>query len=101
MPSSRRRRLSRSNAWRRAACSTGIPRDLVRDGVERQGLLRLEQHEDEIGDALEPVQLGGGRGRGGHLTEPTRGGMSVRDLGLAGSRSTGICIWSGCWSWWR
>ena len=43
----------------------GVPRDLVRDGIERQGLLRLEQDQDEVGDALEPVQLRAGAGWAG------------------------------------
>ncbi len=50
-----------------------VARDLVRDGIEREGLLRLEQHQHEVGDALEPVELGGGRGGrggGGHRHEP-------------------------------
>ena len=45
----------------------GVPRDLVRDGVERQRLRRIEQHEHEVGDALEPVELGGSL----HRSEPT------------------------------
>ena len=36
-----------------------IPRDLVRDGVEGERARRLEQHEHEIGDALEPSNLAG------------------------------------------
>ena len=43
--------------------------DLVRDGVERQGLLRVEQHQHEIGDALQPIELRGGL----HRPEPTAG----------------------------
>ncbi len=44
-----------------------VTRDLVRDGVEREGLLGLEQHQDEVGDALEPIELRGGL----HRAEPT------------------------------
>ena len=44
-----------------------VARDLVRDGVEGEGLLGLEQHQDEVGDALEPIEL---RGRI-HSREPT------------------------------
>ncbi len=36
-----------------------VARDLVRDGVEGQRLLRVQQHEHEVGDAFEPVELGG------------------------------------------
>ena len=45
----------------------GVPRDLVRDGVEREGLWGVEQHEHEIRDAFQPVEL---RGRL-HRPEPT------------------------------
>ncbi len=48
----------------------GVPRDIVRDGVEGQRLLRLEQDEDEVGDALEPIELRGGL----HRPEPTAAG---------------------------
>ncbi len=41
--------------------------DLVRDGVEGEGLFGLEQHQDEVRDALEPIEL---RGRL-HQGEPT------------------------------
>ena len=44
-----------------------IPGDLVRDGVESQRLARVEQHEHQIGDALQPVELRGGV----HRPEPT------------------------------
>ena len=59
MPSSRNRRLSRSKAWRRAAVLGGVAGDLVRDGVEGQRLARVEEHEHEVGDALQPVELRG------------------------------------------
>ena len=45
----------------------GVAGDLVRDGVERQRLARVEQHQHQIGDALQPVEL---RGRL-HRPEPT------------------------------
>ena len=45
----------------------GIAGDLVRDGVEGQRLARVEQHQHEIGDALQPVELRGGL----HRPEPT------------------------------
>ena len=44
-----------------------VARDLVCDGVEGEGLLGLEQHQDEVRDALEPIEL---RGRI-HRREPT------------------------------
>ena len=44
-----------------------VARDLVRDGVEGEGLFGLEQHQDEVRDALEPIEL---RGRL-HRAEPT------------------------------
>ena len=44
-----------------------IPGDLVRDGVEGQRLARVEQHQHEIGDALQPIELRGGV----HRPEPT------------------------------
>ncbi len=47
-----------------------VARDLVRDGVERQGLRGVQQDEDEIGDALEPIELRGGL----HRPEPTAAG---------------------------
>ncbi len=47
----------------------GIPGDLVRDGVERQRLVGVEQYQHQIGDALEPVELRGGL----HRPEPTAG----------------------------
>ncbi len=55
-----------------AACRVlgRVARDVVRDGVERQRLLRLEQDEDEVGDALEPIELRGGL----HRPEPTAAG---------------------------
>ena len=37
-----------------------VARDLVRDGVEGEGLLGVEQDQHEVGDALEPVELRGG-----------------------------------------
>ncbi len=37
----------------------GVARHLVRDGVEGEGLARVEQHEHQIGDALEPIELAG------------------------------------------
>ena len=46
-----------------------IAGDLVCDGVERQRLARVEQHEHQIGDALQPVELR----RGLHRPEPTAG----------------------------
>ncbi len=45
----------------------GVAGDLVRDGVERQGLPGVEQHQDEVRDAFQPVEL---RGRL-HRPEPT------------------------------
>ncbi len=45
----------------------GVARNLVRDGVEGQGLRRFQQHEHEVGDAFEPVELGGSL----HRSEPT------------------------------
>ena len=45
----------------------GIAGDLVRDGVEGQRLARVEQHQHEIGDALQPIELRGGV----HRPEPT------------------------------
>ena len=77
MPSSRSSRLSRSKAWRRAACSVGIAGYLVRDGVERQRLVGVEQHEHQIGDALQPVELRGGL----HRPEPTAGADRVTAAG--------------------
>ncbi len=47
----------------------GIAGHLVRDGVERQGLVGVEQHEHQIGDALQPIELRGGL----HRPEPTAG----------------------------
>ena len=44
-----------------------IPGDLVRNGVEGQWLARVEQHQHEIGDALQPIELRGGV----HRPEPT------------------------------
>ena len=44
-----------------------VPRDLVRDRVERQRLAGVEQHQDEVRDAFQPVEL---RGRL-HRREPT------------------------------
>ncbi len=44
-----------------------ITRDLVRDGVERQRLAGVEEHEHQIRDALQPVELRGGL----HRPEPT------------------------------
>ena len=45
----------------------GVAGDLVRDGVERQRLARVEQHQDQVGDALQPIELRGGL----HGAEPT------------------------------
>ena len=45
----------------------GIAGDLVRDGVEGQRLAGVEQHEHQIGDALQPIELRGGL----HRPEPT------------------------------
>ena len=47
----------------------GIAGDLVRDGVERQRLVGVEQYQHQIGDALQPVELRGGL----HRPEPTAG----------------------------
>ena len=44
-----------------------VPRDLMRDGVERQGLLSVEEHEHEVRDAFQPVELRGCL----HRPEPT------------------------------
>ena len=44
-----------------------IAGNLVRDGVEGQRLARVEQHQHEIGDALQPIELRGGV----HRPEPT------------------------------
>ena len=44
-----------------------IARDLVRDGVERQRLLRVQQDEHQVRDAFEPVELRGDL----HRPEPT------------------------------
>ena len=44
-----------------------VARDLVRDGVERQRLGGVEEHEHQIRDAFEPVELRGGL----HRPEPT------------------------------
>ena len=44
-----------------------VARDLVRDGVEGQRLLRLEQDEHEVGDTFEPIEFRGGL----HRREPT------------------------------
>ena len=45
----------------------GVAGDLVRDRVERQRLARLQEHQHQIRDALQPVEL---RGRL-HRPEPT------------------------------
>ena len=45
----------------------GITGDLVRDGVEGQRLARVQQHQHQIGDALQPIELRGGL----HRREPT------------------------------
>ena len=50
----------------------GIPRHLVRDRIEREGLRRLEEHQDKVGDAFEPIELGGGL----HRPEPTAASRS-------------------------
>ena len=44
--------------------------DLVRNGVEGQRLAGLEQHQHQIGDALQPIELRGGV----HRPEPTADG---------------------------
>ncbi len=67
----------------------GVAGDLVRDGVEGQRLARVEQHQHQIGDALEPVELRGGV----HRPEPTASAVPV----IAAARpSTGISIPCGC-----
>ncbi len=48
----------------------GIAGNLVRDGVEGQRLARVQQHQDQIGDALQPIELRGGL----HRREPTASG---------------------------
>ncbi len=45
----------------------GVAGNLVSDRVERQRLARFEEHEHQVGDALQPVEL---RGRL-HRPEPT------------------------------
>jgi hypothetical protein len=45
----------------------GVAGDLVRDRVQRQGLTGVEEHQDEVRDAFQPVEL---RGRL-HRREPT------------------------------
>ncbi len=45
----------------------GVAGNLVRDRVERHGLARLEEHQHQVRDALQPVEL---RGRL-HRSEPT------------------------------
>jgi len=49
-----------------------ISRHLVRDRIERERLRCLEEYQDEVGDAFEPIELGWGL----HRPEPTAASRS-------------------------
>ncbi len=67
MPSSRQKSFVPFESLASGRMLVGVPGNLQGDGVERQGLLGIEQYQDEIGHPLQSVESYGASHRG----EPT------------------------------